>query len=200
MKLCISYQLAMLCFYVVKTKNNKLMKIFIPISLLVIFAACKTTKETTKEVTNTTTTTENTNTSTAPTFKEVIFSTLSEGNNGGFMGKQNVVITSQEKLEEVWNEAYSNYMKKPAVPILNFEGKMVLLTTMGEQNNGGFSIKVASITEHENNVMVIVEENIPDNNCMTTSVITYPYEIVEMPKTIKKIVFKNVEKIYSCEE
>lgn len=176
------------------------MKIFIPISLLVILAACKSTKETTTEVTNTTNTTETTKTDAAPTFKEVIFSTLSEGNNGGFMGKQNVVITSQEKLEEVWNEAYSNYMKKPAVPILNFEGKMVLLTTMGEQNNGGFSIKVASITEHENNVMVIVEENIPDNNCMTTSVITYPYEIVEMPKTIKKIVFKNVEKIYSCEE
>ena len=176
------------------------MKIFIPISILVVFVACKSTKETTKEVTNTTTITENTNTSTAPTFKEVIFSTLSEGNNGGFMGKQNVVITSQEKLEEVWNEAYSNYMKKPAVPVLNFESNMVLLTTMGEQNNGGFSIKVASITEHENNVMVIVEENIPDNNCMTTSVITYPYEIVEMPKTIKKVVFKNVEKIYSCEE
>lgn len=176
------------------------MKIFIPISILVVFVACKSTQETTKEVTNTTTTTENTNTSTAPTFKEVIFSTLSEGNNGGFMGKQNIVITSQEKLEEVWNEAYSNYMKKPAVPVLNFENKMVLLTTMGEQNNGGFSIKVASITEHENNVMVIVEENIPDNNCMTTSVITYPYEIVEMPTTIKKIVFKNVEKVYPCEE
>lgn len=173
------------------------MKIFIPISILVVFVACKSTQETTKEVTNTT---ENTNTSTTPTFKEVIFSTLSEGNNGGFMGKQNVVITSQEKLEEVWNEAYSNYMKKPAVPVLNFESKMVLLTTMGEQNNGGFSIKVASITEHENNVMVIVEENIPDNNCMTTSVITYPYEIIEMPTTIKKVVFKNVEKIYSCEE
>lgn len=172
------------------------MKIFIPISLLVIFAACKTTKE----VTDTTQTTENTNINTDPTFKEVIFSTLSEGNNGGFIGKQNVVITSQEKLEEVWNEAYSNYMKKPPVPTLNFETKMVLLTTMGEQNNGGFSIKIASITEHENNLMVIVEENIPDNNCMTTSVITYPYEIVEIPATIKKIVFKNVEKIYSCEE
>ena len=110
------------------------------------------------------------------------------------------MITSQEKLEEIWNEAYSNYMKKPAVPVLNFENKMVLLTTMGEQNNGGFSIKVASITEHENNIMIIVEENIPDNNCMTTSVITYPYEIIEMPTTIKKVVFKNVEKIYSCEE
>ena len=101
------------------------MKIFIPISILVIFASCKSTKETATEVTNTTKTTE---------------------------------------------------------------------------NNGGFSIKIASITEHENNVMVIVEENIPDNNCITTSVITYPYEIIEMPTTIKKVVFKNVEKIYSCEE
>ena len=176
------------------------MKIFIPISILVVFASCKSTKETSKEVTNTTTTTENTNTAAAPTFKEVIFSTLSEGNNGGFMGKQNVVITSQEKLEEVWNEAYSNYMKKPAVPLVSFESKMVLLVTMGEQNNGGFSIKVASITEHENNIIVIVEETIPGNSCMTTSVITFPYEIIEMPTTLKKIVFKNVEKVYSCEE
>lgn len=176
------------------------MKIFISISILVFFVACKATKETTTEVTNTTNTTETTKTDAAPTFKEVIFSTLSEGNNGGFISKQNVVITSQEKLEEIWNEAYSNYMKKPTVPVLNFENKMVLLTTMGEQNNGGFSIKIASITEHDNNVMVIVEENIPDNNCMTTSVITFPYEIIEMPYTLKTIVFKNVEKIYTCEE
>ena len=176
------------------------MKIFIPISILIVFASCKSTKETTTEVTNKTNTTETTKTNASPTFKEVIYSTLSEGNNGGFMGKQNVVITSQEKFEEVWNEAYSNYMKKPTVPVVNFENRMVLLTTMGEQNNGGFSIKVASITEHDNNVMVIVEENIPDNNCMTTSVITFPYEIIEMPYTLKTIVFKNVEKIYTCEE
>ncbi len=176
------------------------MKIFIPISILIVFAACKSTKETTTEVTNKTNTTETTKTNVSPTFKEVIYSTLSEGNNGGFMGKQNVVITSQEKFEEVWNEAYSNYMKKPTVPVVNFENRMVLLTTMGEQNNGGFSIKVASITEHDNNVMVIVEENIPDNNCMTTSVITFPYEIIEMPYTLKTIFFKNVEKIYTCEE
>lgn len=176
------------------------MKILISISILVVFVACKSTKETTTEVTNTTNTTETTKTDAAPTFKEVIFSTLSEGNNGGFLEKQNIVITSQEKLEEVWNEAYSNYMKKIAVPVVSFERKMVLLVTMGEQNNGGFSIKVASITEHENNIIVIVEETIPDNNCMTTSVITYPYEIVEMPTTLKKIVFKNVEKIYSCKE
>lgn len=176
------------------------MKIFIPISILIVFAACKSTKETTTEVINKTNTTETTKTNASPTFKEVIYSTLSEGNNGGFMGKQNVVITSQEKFEEVWNEAYSNYMKKPTVPVVNFENRMVLLTTMGEQNNGGFSIKVASITEHDNNVMVIVEETIPDNNCMTTSVITFPYEIIEMPYTLKTIVFKNVEKIYTCEE
>lgn len=167
----------------------------------IILISCKPTQNTTENVNkNSTDQPKNQETNSVSNFTEISFTTLSEGNNGGFLEQKNVVIKSEEKFQELWNEAYSNFMKKPPLPKVNFETSVVVLVTMGEQSNGGYNIKVASVTEHENNIMVIVEEKIPGDNCMTTSMIAYPYEIIEFSRTYKELVFKNVEKVYDCDE
>lgn len=177
------------------------MKQLIYLLIGVMFLSCKPTQSTTENRSkNSTEQDTNLETSSPSGFKEISFTTLAEGNNGGFLEQKNVVVKSEEKLQEIWNEAYSNFMKKPPLPKINFETSVVVLVAIGERNNGGFSVKVASVTEHENNLMIIAEENIPNDNCVTTSMISYPYEIIEFPVTHKKIVFKNVEKIYDCEE
>lgn len=132
--------------------------------------------------------------------KTVQFSELTKNDNSGYMEKKNLIIASTEAYDEAWNELFSNFMKKPPVPAINFETSMVILVTMGEKTNGGYSIHVKSITENEKDVVVLIEERIPAKNCMTTSVIVYPAQLIELPATDKEIIFTTEENIYSCEE
>lgn len=157
------------------------------ILLLAITLSCKNTKQTTQ--------------STPVSYPiAIVFDEITQGDNGGFMSKKNSIINTPEEFDEVWNEAFSNFMNKPPLPKINFETKLVLLIAMGEKTNGGYSIQVASVTENENDVTVIIQETIPGPTCMTTSAMTYPFQLIEIPATSKKIIFNTIEKIYSCEE
>lgn len=132
--------------------------------------------------------------------KNVVFSELSVSDNSGFLEKKQQIITTSNAYDETWSELFSNYMKKPPIPTINFETSMVILVAMGEKSNGGYSTNVKSIIETENQLIITVEEKIPAKNCMTTSVIVHPAQLIEIPVTSKEITFKIVEQIYNCEE
>lgn len=132
--------------------------------------------------------------------KNIEFLELTKSENSGFLTKKQQIITETNEYNEVWGELFSNYMKKPPIPTINFEAKMVILIAMGEKTNGGYSTRVKSITENEDEISILIEEKIPAKNCMTTSVMVYPSQLIEMPTTSKKIIFKVEETIYSCDE
>ncbi len=73
---------------------------------------------------------------------------------------------------------------------------------MGEQRSGGYSVKTSTIVETRKNITINVIESKPGSNCITTSVITYPFEIIEFDrgKTNKKFIFKTVENVYECKK
>lgn len=127
-------------------------------------------------------------------------SVIAESNNGGFVEKMNRIITNIDDLDKAWGKAFVNYERKKPIPVIDFEKQVVLLVAMGEKSNGGYSIKVGSVTNNTKNTVVTVLETIPGESCPTPSVMSYPYQLVLMPKQDSEVIFKTIEKVYDCEE
>jgi len=132
--------------------------------------------------------------------KPLNFEVIAESSNSGFLEQSNRVIENIDELDKTWETAFINYTRKKPIPILDFEKQSVLLVTMGEKSNGGFSIKVDSVKENENLISVNIIELHPGKSCATESVIVYPFQIISLEKTTKKVVFKTVKKVYNCEK
>ena len=126
------------------------------------------------------------------------FTILKEGTNSGFKTVENKVINSTEELSKVWSVLFQNYMEVPPLPKVDFKAFTAILVSMGEQNSGGYTINVKSIVDSKSEEKVIVNESKPGASCMTTSVMTYPFQLIMLPKTAGKISFERKETIYEC--
>lgn len=129
----------------------------------------------------------------------IVFNELNAGNNGGFPEKIQKIITSQDEFNSVWNTAFVNYSQKDDAPTIDFKTRTILLVTFGENNNGGAEIKVEKIIETNENVVVSILETKAGEGCMTTDMMVYPYQIVEIEKPTKKIIFKSNLKVIDCD-
>ncbi len=132
--------------------------------------------------------------------KNIEFTILKEGTNSGYKQLGNVLIYKLSRLDMVWDSLFLNYSRKPPIPVIDFEIKQLVWIGMGEQRSGGYSIKVKSVIERKKELIINIIESKPGKTCMTTSVITQPYQLIEIPKTNKKIIYNRVENIYECKK
>ena len=126
------------------------------------------------------------------------FVELSAGLNGDFSEKKNTIITNQNEYNAVWTAAFSRFSGQPKPAKIDFENHLILLVAMGEKNSGGYSIKIDSIVENEKTIVVTILETSPGKSCTTTSMMTYPYQMVELKSSTKEVVFKTIEKSFDC--
>ena len=64
---------------------------------------------------------------------------------------------------------------------------------MGEQNTGGYSLKIKEVNQVEDKTEIIVKEIEPYKGEIVTMSFTYPTIIVEFPKKQENIVIKNTK-------
>lgn len=70
------------------------------------------------------------------------------------------------------------------------EGNYVyVLLTMGEQPTSGYEISFISVSEANNKYQVSYEWIVPQPNSVGLQVITYPYLLLQLPKTENEIIF-----------
>lgn len=125
---------------------------------------------------------------------QVEFQTISQGNLYGSgkeqIPEQQIVIKDAEqwnslieKMNSV-NDMTSNFKETD----IDFSKYSVLAVFEKVLGHGGSSIKVANITENEDQIQVFVKKTSPDG--MSTSVMTQPYHLVKIPATEKEVVFE----------
>ena len=136
--------------------------------------------------------------SVATTPQLIPFVELSTGINGDFSKKKNTIITNQKEYNTAWAAAFSRFSDQPKPAQIDFKNKIILLVTMGEKNSGGYTIKIDSIEENEKNIIVTILETSPGKGCITTSMMTYPYQMVEVKNSNKEVIFKTIEKTFDC--
>ncbi|NQY06512.1 MAG: protease complex subunit PrcB family protein, partial [Flavobacteriaceae bacterium] len=98
------------------------------------------------------------------------------------------VVKEQEGLNEIYN--YLNKSRKPALnmPQVDFEKETIIALFMGQKNTGGFPIRIDTIDEKDDKLVVNVLEKTPEGK-FATMVITQPFCIAKINKTDKEITF-----------
>lgn len=128
----------------------------------------------------------------------ISFRTVAKNTNGGLQELKQEVYTNQTAFEKVWKLAWSNFSDPTPVPSIDFNKDVVVLVALGMRNNGGYQLKINSVSEETNEIIVDYTETTPNPKCIYSQSIVFPYEFVSFTKTSKKVVFKSGSKVGEC--
>ncbi|WP_163835163.1 protease complex subunit PrcB family protein [Spartinivicinus ruber] len=134
-----------------------------------------------------------------PIAEPLPYSVIDHGTHSVELSKKLEVITDQDTL------AARYYAENPnggeGLPLIDFSEYLVLGVYMGAQPTGGFMIEVADIREKDNKVIATVNSIEPGRNCAVISVLTSPYQLVQVkiPRTPMQVVFKETNQVMECE-
>ncbi len=128
----------------------------------------------------------------------VSFNEIGSGANSNYTEFTTIEIRTFEELSKVWVNFYAKYDRKPPIPNIDFDKSMLLAVALGEKSNGSYSVKIISVLEMKKNIAVTTEENKPGSSCNSTSMMVYPFHLVEIPTTKKPFLFEKSIKVNEC--
>ncbi len=125
---------------------------------------------------------------------KVGFRVVEKGNGAGSSMRAFGYVLVKDALEwiSLWNKINSRYEAKDgevvqvfdAPPLVDFENEFVVAVFRGQCPTSGYGVKVVSVVEDDSVVRVRIRFSGGRGMAM---VITYPYEIVALPKTEKRV-------------
>lgn len=99
------------------------------------------------------------------------------------------VIDNRKAWQKVWKEVHKTVNPQPKLPPVDFTQQVVLAVFMGQQNTGGYQIKITSVKETDKAVVVSVRTTSPPPDSFTTQALTQPYELLVVKKPTKPVKF-----------
>jgi hypothetical protein len=84
-------------------------------------------------------------------------------------------------------------------PTVDFSKDMVIAAVMPLQRSGGYRVQIERVTEYADRIEAEVVEHSPGPDCFTTSVITRPFDVVQVPRRDgKPVTFKERRTTSGC--
>lgn len=130
--------------------------------------------------------------------KHIEFNSIAKNSNSGFETLTEQTINNSADFEKAWTTAWSHFSDPTPLPEVNFETETIILVALGARNNGGYQLKINSVHELGNEFTIDYTETTPNPKCTNTQAIVFPYEFISVPKTSKKVVFKNSQQVGNC--
>jgi hypothetical protein len=98
---------------------------------------------------------------------------LVSGTQSGIEEARQAVISSEDQLRALWDEAFSGIDMGPSMPVVDFERYRVVAAFMGMVRSGGHSVTFREITPSR----VVVQHARPGRGCAAATVIEFPFAI-----------------------
>jgi len=95
------------------------------------------------------------------------------------------IARDQGKLAKVFRLATSG--RHPRPPRIDFARREAVLVAAGPRSSTGYSLHVASVTERDNSVDVVVREHTPSLHDRVVARLTYPLLLITIPKSQKHV-------------
>lgn len=112
--------------------------------------------------------------------------------------KKSLFLNTAAEFNAFLNDNPSSVM--PANnPEVDFTQYSVVIVAQGVKPSGGHSIGVEKLQEVNGKIIVYVKEQSPGESCPSSSVITYPYQIIQIKKVIKPVEFVSRAVTTVCE-
>jgi hypothetical protein len=95
----------------------------------------------------------------------------------GINERRRLVIRDANTWAAFWSEL--GVGDRPAV---DFTRDLVVAVAAGQQSSGGYEVAVDQVSQKDGELIIEVVETSPGPNCMTTSALTQPVDVVVMPR------------------
>jgi len=116
--------------------------------------------------------------------------TIEKGDQSNIEDAKQMVVRTDAEWARLWQQ-HSFDRPKPAI---DFTKETVIAVFMGSRPNAGFSTAVVSATEGGGALVIRYTETQPAKGALTAQVITFPYDIVAIPKaTATNVKFEKVQ-------
>ncbi len=126
------------------------------------------------------------------------FKSIDKNTHCGIQTSTQTIYSNKVDFERDWNLVWPNFEEPIALPKIDFTKETVVLVALGMRNNGGFQLKINSVSEETSQIIVEYTEITPNPKCSYSQAIVFPYEFISFVKTSKKVVFKSSTKVGEC--
>jgi hypothetical protein len=116
----------------------------------------------------------------------------------GYEAATTQLITTPQAWATAWQVIHRDMAPQPPLPAVNFDSHVLLLAAMGQRSSGGHSIRITGVQAHNNVFYAAVTETAPGPNCMTTTVMTAPVHVVQVPRQGASATFNVTRTTQSC--
>lgn len=117
------------------------------------------------------------------------FTSVAQGTRSQIQEPRQVVVRTAADWQTLWTAHDS-----AAAPNVDFSGLIVVGVFLGTRPTAGFSVRITAVTAKDGSAVVEYVEGRPRPGGMTAQVITSPFHLVTVPRTIETVVFKKVDK------
>jgi hypothetical protein len=101
---------------------------------------------------------------------------IGQWTNTGISESRRLVIRDANTWARFWAEL--GVGERPAI---DFSQNLVVAVAAGQRSSGGYEIAVRRVSQANGDLTIEVEETAPGPNCMTTSALTQPVDVVVLP-------------------
>jgi hypothetical protein len=101
---------------------------------------------------------------------------IGQWTNTGISESRRLVIRDANTWARFWAEL--GVGERPAI---DFSQNLVVAVAAGQRSSGGYEIAVRRVSQANSDLTIEVEETAPGPNCMTTSALTQPVDVVVLP-------------------
>jgi hypothetical protein len=117
----------------------------------------------------------------------------------GLQRPATLVVRDRDAWLSVWVQLFgSDTALPPPLLEIDFTTEMVVVFALGAQPSSGYEARIVSATETSGVVTVEAEHVSPARNCGTLTVITYPTDVVRMPRREGTVQFEIRPRTASC--
>ena len=121
---------------------------------------------------------------TTSTKEEILFDVVAEGDTAAdYPDQRGIVIGLLAEWTDLWEQLHRYAIPQPALPEVDFTQHTLLAVFAGEKRSGGYTVRVERVTRTDQAVIVHVAETAPGPGDITIALITYPYQVVKIPRT-----------------
>jgi hypothetical protein len=107
------------------------------------------------------------------------------------------VIRDSTEWSAFWTQAHSLMEPAPSLPPVNFADSMLLVAALGTRSTGGHNVTIDSVARGAT-LRVFVTELTPAPDCMTTMAITWPVQVVRVPRFEGSVDFVEGHRVRPC--
>ena len=119
----------------------------------------------------------------------ISFTSVAQGTRSQIQEPRQVVVRTAADWQTLWTAHDS-----AAAPNVDFSRAIVVGVFLGMRPTAGFSVRITAVTAKDGSAVVEYVEGRPRPGGMTAQVLTSPFHLVTVPRTIETVEFKQVEK------